>query len=60
MAGSKSSAEFSPDYLLPHDVVLVTINYRVGVFGGYLLQHLVLAGRHVENAHRLLHAHRFP
>ena len=24
---------FGPDYLIKHDVILVTINYRIGVLG---------------------------
>ena len=28
---------FGPDYLLKHDIVLVTINYRLGIFGECIL-----------------------
>ena len=28
-----SGGEYGPNYLLNHDVVLVTINYRLGVLG---------------------------
>lgn len=30
---SGSSNYFSPDYLLPHDVIVVTMNYRLHVLG---------------------------
>ena len=31
--GSGSDEHFGPDYLLQKDIVLVTFNYRLGVFG---------------------------
>ena len=31
--GSGSSYEYGPDFLLEADVVLVTMNYRLGVLG---------------------------
>lgn len=34
--GSGSSYEYSPDYLLDENVIVVTINYRLGVFGRHL------------------------
>lgn len=33
MYGSNSKDFFDPEFLLRQDVVLVTVNYRVGVFG---------------------------
>ncbi|XP_033217651.1 esterase FE4-like isoform X2 [Belonocnema kinseyi] len=33
MAGSGSRDLYSPDYLLKHDIVFVSINYRLGIFG---------------------------
>lgn len=33
ISGSGNSDELGPDFLMDYDVVLVTINYRVGVFG---------------------------
>lgn len=33
MWGSSGIERYSPDYLLMKDVVLVTLNYRVGAFG---------------------------
>lgn len=31
--GSSSPDELSPDYLLDENVIVVTINYRINVFG---------------------------
>lgn len=31
--GNGNDDEFGPDYLLQQDVVLVTLNYRLGIFG---------------------------
>ena len=28
-----SAADFEPDYLLDEEIVLVTVNYRLGLFG---------------------------
>ena len=28
-----SAAEYEPDYILDQDVILVTVNYRLGMFG---------------------------
>lgn len=33
LAGSGSSDLYSPDYLIGHDVVLVTMNYRLHALG---------------------------
>lgn len=33
MFGSSSISEIGPDYLMQKDVVLVTFNFREGVFG---------------------------
>lgn len=33
LCGSGNDMHFGPDYLLRKDVVLVTFNYRLGVFG---------------------------
>lgn len=33
MYGSGDDMQFGPDYLLRKDIVLVTFNYRLGVFG---------------------------
>jgi len=30
-----SGDEVGPSYLLDHDVILVTFNYRLGVLGGF-------------------------
>lgn len=35
--GSGNSDVFGPDFLIAHNVVLVTINYRVGVLGNAYL-----------------------
>lgn len=32
-SGSSSTAYYAPDYLIEKDVVVVTINYRLGAFG---------------------------
>lgn len=32
-AGSGSSELYGPDFLLAHDVIVVTINYRLGLLG---------------------------
>lgn len=32
-SGSGSGELYSPDFLLAHDVVVVTINYRLGLLG---------------------------
>jgi carboxylesterase type B len=33
ITGSGSTEVYGPDFLLTEDVVLVTINYRLGIFG---------------------------
>lgn len=33
--GSGDDDTYGPDYLVERDVVLVTVNYRVGIFGEY-------------------------
>ena len=33
IAGSGSRDLYSPDYLVKHDIVFVSINYRLGIFG---------------------------
>lgn len=35
-AGSGNNELYGPDFLLAHDVVVVTINYRLGLLGNYL------------------------
>ena len=35
MMGSGSKNLYSPDYLLKHDIVFVSINYRLGIFGEF-------------------------
>lgn len=32
-SGSSNSELYAPDYLMDHDVILVTLNYRLGVLG---------------------------
>jgi carboxylesterase type B len=39
ISGSGSSEVYGPDFLLTEDVVLVTINYRLGIFGFLSLDH---------------------
>lgn len=34
-SGSSDSSMYGPDYLLDQDIVLVTMNYRLGIFGKY-------------------------
>lgn len=36
-SGAGSSDLHGPEYILDEDVVLVTINYRLGVMGRYLI-----------------------
>lgn len=31
--GSNKTEEYGPDYLMSEDIVLVAINYRLGIFG---------------------------
>jgi carboxylesterase type B len=31
--GSNNSTQYAPDYLVEQDVVLVTVNYRLDIFG---------------------------
>lgn len=35
-SGGGKTDQYGPDYLLDHDIVLVTINYRLGPFGKIL------------------------
>jgi hypothetical protein len=35
-----SGAEYGPSYLLEHNVILVTVNYRVGIFGLFMDSYL--------------------
>jgi Carboxylesterase type B len=35
--GSGNTEVYGPEFLVAEDVVIVTINYRVGPFGNYLL-----------------------
>ncbi|XP_076244171.1 juvenile hormone esterase [Calliopsis andreniformis] len=42
--GSGDSTIYGPDYLVRKDVVLVTINYRLGVFGFLNIEHEVATG----------------
>lgn len=34
--GSANDEIYGPDYLIERDVVLVTVNYRVGIFGQFV------------------------
>jgi hypothetical protein len=36
VGGSGSSEVYGPDYLVAEDVVVVTLNYRLGPFGNYV------------------------
>lgn len=36
MFGSGNDLQFGPDYLLRKDVILVTFNFRLGIFGNEL------------------------
>jgi carboxylesterase type B len=36
VGGSGSSEIYGPDYLVAEDVVVVTMNYRLGPFGNYV------------------------
>lgn len=38
LMGSGNSEEFGPDYFIRKDVVLVTINYRLGIFGKFVIR----------------------
>ncbi|XP_043289142.1 juvenile hormone esterase-like [Venturia canescens] len=33
ISGSNNSTYFAPDYLMDQDIILVTVNYRLGIFG---------------------------
>lgn len=35
--GNGNDLVYGPDYLIEHEVIVVTINYRIGVFGKNLL-----------------------
>jgi carboxylesterase type B len=51
-AGSGDTDMYGPQYLLDHDVVLVTVNYRLGIFGELhlsFLQHRNLSNREIAN-----------
>lgn len=50
--GSGDSRVYGPDYLIRKDVVLVAINYRLAVLGGYLL--LVLEPSALNFVHRVV------
>lgn len=39
--GMASTVFFGPDFLVENDVLLVTVNYRLGVFGKYNYYHLL-------------------
>lgn len=39
--GSNTSEMFGPDYLMSQNIVLVLINYRIGVLGKEKIFHLV-------------------
>lgn len=43
-SGSGSTELYGPDYLMEEDIVLVTINYRVGVLGFLCLEHPEVPG----------------
>ena len=34
-SGNGETDDYGPDYLLERDIVLVTINYRLGAFGNF-------------------------
>lgn len=36
MEGNSSVTAYGPEFLLDEDVVVVTLNYRIGLFGKYL------------------------
>lgn len=38
MFGSKSKDVYNPEYLLRKDVVVIVINYRIGIFGKFYLK----------------------
>lgn len=42
--GSDDDSLFGPDFIVEHDVVLVTLNYRLGIFG-----FLSLNTKHIRN-----------
>lgn len=44
VTGSGSTEVHGPDYLIEHDVVLVTVNYRLGVLGFLCLDHEEVPG----------------
>lgn len=33
ISGSNTKETYNPEYLLRHDVVVITLNYRLGIFG---------------------------
>lgn len=35
--GHSRSSQYGPDYLMDKDVILVTIHYRLGIFGQYFI-----------------------
>lgn len=35
--GSAETMYYGPEFLLTKDIVLVTVNYRLGIFGKYML-----------------------
>lgn len=43
-AGSGSTEVYGPDYLIEHDVIIVTINYRLGALGFLCLGHNEVPG----------------
>ncbi|XP_011149493.2 esterase FE4 [Harpegnathos saltator] len=44
--GSNNSTLYAPDYLLDHDVILVTLNYRLGVLGFFSTSNRVAPGNY--------------
>lgn len=43
-SGSSNSTMYGPKFMLDHDVILVTVNYRVGVLGFFSTEDLVSPG----------------
>jgi len=39
-AGSGDASFYGPDYIVQKDIVLVTLNYRLGVLGMQLIYHI--------------------
>lgn len=50
MYGSGDDLMYGPDYLLKKDIVLVTINYRVGILGVYNIHCSVSLRNEIESS----------